>query len=349
MRAWLLVLVVLLGAACTPALQQAAPGGRQEGSGPATVGPRQKMTPPPPVQSGDPYVALARTLHRHGVQVWFEADLVRAWQAGPEVLRAAAVRLGQLARATDVTGFKIADELGYGDGIESVDQGVAFLRAADHALQRTAPGKPLLVDAIVPDLGCLPWRGPTQAACAARARSSYPAADEAALTRYLHTGVVDRLDLSTGLLEASTYVGWGTSLAEAQRDAWEHVRQLGWARSTSLQSRKALAAPGGYAGDASQARSDLAVWVDAPLAAGAAAVDVWTWRQPYDGQTVSLLPASLRANPLWDGLAKRNSDGAVLMTHMTPSAMPAAPAAVERECALVARAFAAVFVAAGTG
>lgn len=338
----LLLVVLLLGAACTPVATQAA---AQRSAAPHP----SPMTPPPPVRPGDPYLALARTLDRHGVQVWFEADLVRAWQSGPEVLRAAAVRLGQLARRTDVAGFKVADEIGYGDGIETADQGVAFLRAAHRALGRTAPGKPLLVDAVVPDLGCLPWRGADQAACAQSARSTYPAAESTALTRYLRTGLVDRLDLSTGLLDASEYAGWGTSLAGAQREAWQHVEKLGWSRLTDLQSRKALAAPGGYAGDTHQAAADLAVWVDAPLEVGAGAVDVWTWRQPYDGQTVSLLPADLEPNSLWNGLVARRARGAVLMTHMTPSAMPPSPAGVDRECARVAQAFAAVFVAAGTG
>ena len=36
--------------------------------------------------SGDPYLDLARTLHDRGVDVWFEADLVKRWLEGPAAL-----------------------------------------------------------------------------------------------------------------------------------------------------------------------------------------------------------------------------------------------------------------------
>ena len=78
--------------------------------------------------SGDPYLDLARTLHDRGVVVWFEADLVKRWLEGPAALDKAVARLGVLAHEVPVAGFKIADELGYDDGITSVAQATAFLR-----------------------------------------------------------------------------------------------------------------------------------------------------------------------------------------------------------------------------
>ena len=102
-------------------------------------------------------------------------------------------------------------------------------------------------------------------------------------------------------------------------------------------------------GRAFPAPPDLDTFVDAPRAGGARAVDVWTWRQPYSGSTVSLLDEALRPNALWVGLRQRRDGGAVFFTHMTPSAMPTDAAGIARECAVVAQVFSAVFVAAGTG
>jgi hypothetical protein len=160
---------------------------------------------------------------------------------------------------------------------------------------------------------------------------------------------VDRLDLSTGLLDATTYAHWGLTLQAAQHDAWAHAVAWGWPGLTDLQSRKALAEPGGFHGPASEALTDLDVYVRTPTEAGARAVDIWTWRQPYDGATVSLLADTLSPNPLWTGLRQLHDQGVRLVTHMTPSAMPAAPAPFAHECDVAASVFSAVFVAAGTG
>ncbi len=298
------------------------------------------------VAASDPYLALADELRTHGVEVWWEADLVAAWLDGPASLQQALQRIGALSRAVDAAGVKVADELGYADGITSVAQARSFLTAVRRGLDAAAPGSELLVDAIVPELGCVGGRDAAGTDCATRAREAYPAASIAAVDGYLRDGLIDRLDLSTGLLDAATYAERGLDRDRAQRAAWSRVGDLEWGTMTRLQARKALAAPGGYAGDATSAAEDLAVFVDAPVRAGALAVDVWTWRQAYDGDTVSLLGDDLAPNPLWRGLAERRGSGVELMTHMTPSAMPDDPAAEVRRAAEV---FTGVFVAAGTG
>ncbi|MGZ4428663.1 MAG: hypothetical protein ACXVXH_11665 [Nocardioidaceae bacterium] len=297
----------------------------------------------------DPYVALGTMLHRRGVQVWYETDLVAAWLAGPAHFRATVARLHDLARVPGVVGFKIADEIGYGDGLKTPAQALAFLHAAGTAVHKAAPGKQILIDAVIPAIGCLPWRGTAEQGCAASADAHYPAATIAAMTSYLHTGVLDRVDLSTGLLDPATYAGWGVSTEQAQQEAWARVTKWGWDRLTTLQARKALADVGGYQGDGTQAAQDARVFVATPTAAGARAVDVWTWRQPYDGSTVSLLGPGLTANPLWTDLLAQRRDGIRLFTHMTPSAMPRQADAVAAECDRAAQLFDAVFVAAGTG
>jgi hypothetical protein len=318
----------------------------------STGGPVPVSSPsvaPAPNLTADRYVDLANALHRRGVAVWWETDLVARWLEGPAAFDQAIARLGELAKIPGVVGFKVSDEIGYNDGLQTMAEAAQFLRAAKTRLAQVAPGKQLLVDAIVPELGCLPWRGNNQQGCAQRVRLKYPAATAAALESYLRAGLIDRLDLSTGLLEDATYAKWGLTKREAQVDAWNRVKAQGWPQLTILQARKALAVPNGYQGDAGQATEDAVTYIDVPVAAGARAVDIWTWRQQYQGNVVSLLGPGLSPNPLWTELVRRHGSGRQLATHMTPSQMPTESAAFAHECDLAAAAFTDVFVAAGTG
>ncbi len=300
--------------------------------------------------AGDRYAGLGAALHRRGVAIWWEADLVAKWQQGQDSFNQAVTRLGELAKVPGTAGFKIADEIGYGDGLTSEAEATNFLTQARAQLAKVAPGKQILVDAVVPELGCLPWRGGNQQACAQRVRTKYPAASAAAIESYLRAHLIDRLDLSTGLLDESTYEGWGLTRLAAQTDAWKRVEAQGWGSLTILQARKALAVAGGYQGDATQAKADATTYIDVPVAAGAKAVDIWTWRQRYQGQVVSLLGPDLSANPLWTEMLQRRQAGVQMITHMTPSMLPAADTpGYEHECDLAAEVFTAMFVAAGTG
>ncbi len=295
------------------------------------------------LRTKDPYRRVARLLDAHGVRVWWESDLVARWLEGPRSFAAAVRRLGALARTRGTAGFKIADEIGYYDGLESPAQALSFLRDARAALHRVAPGRPILVDAVVLELGCLP-RVAGNAECESRARRTAPASTISAITTYLRAGLIDRLDLSTGLGEPAVYPD--EDLTAAQDMAWTYVAAGAWPRLTRLQSRKALAGPGGYTGSATR---DTRVFVDTPRRHGARATDIWTWRQRYKDQTVSLFGSNPTANPLWPALAAEHDRGVSLFTHMTPSALPTAPAELAGECRLAARLFTDVFVAAGTG
>jgi hypothetical protein len=247
-------------------------------------------------------------------------------------------------------GFKIADELGYQDGLGSEHEARLFLRDANAALDRVAPGARVLVDVVVYELGCLDWTGgPTQEVCGNEARADYPAASVSAITGYLDSGLIDVLDLSTGLLEPDDYHRWGVSRDEVQTKAWRHVEDLGWGDLVRLQARKALAQPGGYQASPEQTAADVRTYVTLPLENGAKAIELWTWRQPYDSNVVSLLPEDLRVTPLWATLEQLHTGGAKFFTNMTPSAMPQDPTARARECAVAARVFSTVLVAAGTG
>lgn len=228
----------------------------------------------------DPYIDLAAQLRSRGVEVWFEIDLVARWLAGPQSFRQGLDRIHTLAGLPGVKGFKVADELGYDDGIDSPEQAVAFLRAVRAGMASMGDsGAEVLVDVVVPDLGCLSWRdggspAPEAATCARVARTKHPAAIASAVTRYLQEGLVDRLDLSTSLLDEWTYRSWGLSQAEAQEQAWQHALSLGWDSMTVLQSRKALADAAGYQGSPMQALNDVHTFVDIPVRAGAKVVDV---------------------------------------------------------------------------
>ncbi|MGA9347098.1 MAG: hypothetical protein WBV37_18505 [Nocardioidaceae bacterium] len=297
--------------------------------------------------SGDQYVRLAAMLHERGVDVWFEIDLVAAWQQGDQAFQNAIDRMRVLAGVPGVVGFKVADELGYNDGISSVHEARSFLTDAARAIADVAPGDEMLVDMVVPELGCLPWRpGLAEQACAAKAVAAHPAASINAVQGYLEDGLVDRLDLSSGLLAAETYTGWGLDIQMAQQEAWSYVEKAGWAAHTVLQARKALAATGGYSGTEVDARADVGLFVDQPVQHGARAVDIWTWRQTYDGETVSLLADGSETNPLWQQLLERRRHGYSFITHMTPSSMAGSWV---RSCDLAAQVFGQVFVAAGTG
>lgn len=351
----LVAAVVMLVAGCSGKSQGGDPTGT-----PSPISATASQQPPDPGSTpttgsvpvdlaGDRYVALANALHHRGVAVWWETDLVAKWLEGPAAFDQAIARLGQLAKVPGTAGFKISDEIGYGDGLTSTAQATDFLAQARSRLTQVAPGKQILVDAVVPELGCLPWRGGNQEGCAQRVRQKYPAASAAAVESYLRARLIDRLDLSTGLLDDSTYARWGLDRQTAQTDIWKRIRAQGWGSLTILQSRKALADADGYQGSADQAASDAATYVDIPVAAGAQAVDIWTWRQRYQGKMVSLLAPNLQANPLWTAMLQRHRQGVRLITHMTPSTLPTDSAGYNHECDLAAQAFTAVFVAAGTG
>src|SRR5690349_16529289 len=143
--------------------------------------------------SGDPYVDLADELHARGVQVWFEADMVKRWLEGPASFAQALDRLARLGRVPGVRGFKVADELGYHDGLASPAQAREFLRAVRTGLAERGSHAEVLVDVVVPDLGCLGWTAVGSPDCARAAQAKTPAACASAVGSYLRAGLIDRL------------------------------------------------------------------------------------------------------------------------------------------------------------
>jgi hypothetical protein len=114
-------------------------------------------------------------------------------------------------------------------------------------MHRVAPGKPLLVDTTVPQLGACPTTSHCWSTeCTVKLAGQYPQLMLSAVTSYLHLGVISVLDLSTGLLPDTTYGGWGTDRDTAQKYAWSKATQLGWGSLVTLHPRKALSHPGTY-------------------------------------------------------------------------------------------------------
>jgi hypothetical protein len=327
--------------------------GRAVQSGSGATGPAEPRSPSTaipvqPANTKDYAEAVHAALH-HGLKVWLEADLVSRWQQGSGSFESALMQIGALARIPGVAGVKIADELGYHDGMNSTSQISTFLSASAAGLGRVAPGKAILVDMSVPQLGCLPEHQPPllwSTECTVKLAGQYPQLTLGAVTSYLRLGAISVLDLSTGLLPDKTYTGWGSGRDTAQDYAWAEARRLGWSRLVTLHARKALAHPGSDTDSESTVAAAVHTWVDIPLESGASAVDVWTWRQAYRGSMYRILDPHLKPNALWEQLRIRRAHGAILFTHLSPHSLEVG---MDADLAVLAQVFTGVFVAAGTG
>ncbi len=298
-----------------------------------------------------PYTDLADRIAARKTAVWVEVDLVKAWLLGGQRYGDALNIAVKLASRPGVVGIKIADELGYHPGIDTPALAQEFLTQASKDIRSRLPRTKILIDMIVPQLGCLAWVVQPATAterrdCSTSQAAASPATTITAVESYLRSKTIDVLDLSAGLREPAQYDSWRTTPDEAMRLVWTEVMRRHWGTLVTLQARKALAHPGFYQGDPVQAEQDLRTYVDIPLANGAQAVDIWTWAQPYKGTTYQLYDPGLATNALIVGLARRRAAGAHLFTHMTPSSLFVSagtdvPAATDI--------FTSVFVAAGAG
>jgi hypothetical protein len=297
-----------------------------------------------------PYEGAVAAAGERGMQVWLEADLLKRWWAGDASFQAGVQRLVQLAKDPSVVGFKIADELGYGDVVQREPACMrAFVSDAVRALHQASPRSQVLVDLVVPDLGCVP-RDRAVAAwstrCTTENDGKYPALSLRNVDALLRMKALDVVDLSTGILDDSIYKTWGTDALHAQQAAWQEVARRHWPRDVVLNARKALAHPGAYTGTPSTAAASTTVFLDTPLQHGARAVDVWTWRQPYEGSVYRLADPGLQSNALWADLVTHRARGDVLFTHFSPSSVEGG---VTADLDMISQAFGGVFVATGTG
>jgi hypothetical protein len=332
----LVMVTTLLVAGCATSTRPSSPAESQSG--------------PSPFPAQGPYRQAVDAAVSRNLAVWLDGDLVKRWAEGPTSFDAAVRRLGTLAVRPGVVGIKIADELGYHDALGNNPSRVsAFLTAAAAALRPRIHGRRILVDIIAPELGCAPGvpnLSGSAALCRPMARAKYPALTLDQIDRYLASGTVDAVDLSTQLLPEATYRSWGIDRMTAQQAAWREVQRRGWTRKVILHGRRGLAHPDDYRGDASSAEADVQLFVDVPLHTGAAAVSIWTWRQIYKGQVVRLLDPGLRPNPLWNALLARRRTGAALFTSFSPSSTERG---VGGDLDMMSRVFTGVYIAAGIG
>jgi hypothetical protein len=303
-----------------------------------------------PFPDPGPYEQTVDAAAKRGLAVWLDGDLLRRWAEGPASFDAAVDRLSALAARRGVVGIKIADELGYHDAIENNPSRMrAFLTDAAAALRPRIGGRRILVDILVPELGCAPGVPDVRrrsALCRLTARMKFPALTLDQIDHHIGSGTVDAVDLSTYLLPASTYRSWGIDRMAAQKAAWQEVERRGWSRKVTLHSRRALAHPDDYRGDTRTAEADVEVFVDVPIDAGAKAASIWTWRQRYQGEIVRLLDPGLRPNALWHALLARRRAGSELLTSFSPSSTERG---VGADLDMLSRVFTGVYVAAGIG
>jgi hypothetical protein len=310
--------------------------------------------PPPTAPAGlaavTPYQGAVAAAGQRGMQVWLEADLLKRWWQGDASFQAGVQRLVALAKDPSVVGFKIADELGYGDVVQREPACMRrFVSDAVRALHQASPRSQVLVDLVVPDLGCVPGDRAVAAwttRCTIENDGKYPALSLDNVDALLSMRALDVVDVSTGILDDSVYRTWGTDALHAQQSAWAEIARRHWKRDVVVNARKALAHPGAYPGTPSSADSSTVLFVDTPLQRGARAVDVWTWRQPYEGSVYRLADPGLQGNALWANLVARRSRGDLLFTHFSPSSVEGG---VGADLDMISQAFGGVFVATGTG
>lgn len=345
--------VLALAAGAAVAILPACGGSGTHSSAPKpeVTGPLHGWTPPQPeaLSPLPDYQAAVQAAVAVHLKVWIETDLVKRWEEGPTWFHAAVRQVAELANQPGVAGIKIADELGYNDGMNSASNISKFLSDAARSLHAAAPGKLILIDMVVPQLGCLPGHqaaGSPAATCASREQAAYPQLALPEVDRYLRMHTIDVLDLSTYLLADDTYKGWGTNADSAQTAAWQEVDKRGWAGLVRLQARKALAHPGAYRGGSAASSADIQTYVDIPLAHDAQAVDIWTWNQFYQGQEYHLMNPGMEPNALWHQLKRLRQAGDVLFTHFSPHSVISS---LHADLAEIATVFTDIFLPAGTG
>jgi hypothetical protein len=299
-------------------------------------------------KTNDVYSNAIRVAVSDGLQVWVEADLASRWLQGASSFQQGVDRLASLAKIPGVVGFKIADELGYEDGFYPDGAKMrAFLDAAAQALRAAAPGKLILIDLVIPQLGCAPGEsgtGPAQ--CTANYQQAYPDLTLSAVDGYITSGDLDAVDISTYLQSDSVYQQWGITADQAQTDAWAEIGRRAWGTHVQLRGRKAMAHPGAYTGTSAEADATLHTYVDIPHTLGAAVVDIWTWRTTYQGQIVQLTNPGLQPNALTKAINQRHLAGVQLITHFTPTSVQVSTKA---DLKALARSFTQAFMAAGIG
>ncbi|GII67002.1 hypothetical protein Skr01_70870 [Sphaerisporangium krabiense] len=272
---------------------------------PRTTTPDKQALTPPNDATGKAAAAAVKL----GMRVWIESELAPAWTAGKEQFDAAVASMAAQASRPGVVGVKFAQDLGYW-GFKSADDIRKFVKDSSTALRAAMPaGRQLAVDVVVPELGC----GASEP-CQAAMRGKYPLITRANVEKYVLTGDVDHVNLSSGLF-ASEYSKWKVTPDKALRNQWITVRARGWDTRVHIGAREVgLAHSGPTNLTAAQAEAAAKLRVDLPLQAGVQTVMLWTHRQDWDGAVWRILDEGLKDNTLWKALKARKGLGRMAVT-----------------------------------
>ncbi|MEV6986492.1 hypothetical protein AB0M95_35260 [Sphaerisporangium sp. NPDC051017] len=272
----------------------------------ASAAPPKTKTPAAP---DDATGKAAATAVKLGMRVWIESELAPAWQAGKDQFNAAVAALAAQANRPGVVGVKFAQDLGYW-GFKTADDVRRFVSDSSTALRAAMPAdKQLAVDVFVPELGC----GVSQP-CQAALRTQYPLITRANVEKYVLTGDVDHVNVTSGLF-ASEYAKWKITPDKALRNQWIAVRARTWDTRVHIGAREVGLAHSGPAKlTAQQAEAAAKLRVDLPLQAGVQTIMLWTHRQNWDGTTWRLLDEGLKTNTLWKALQARKALGRLAVT-----------------------------------
>ncbi|MET8160336.1 hypothetical protein ABZT47_28590 [Sphaerisporangium sp. NPDC005289] len=279
-----------------------------------STAPKQQQTAPKANQQtltapNDATGKAAAAAIKLGMRVWIESELAPAWTAGKDQFDAAVASMAAQASRPGVVGVKFAQDLGYW-GFKTATDVRKFVKDASTALRAAMPaGKQLAVDVVVPEMGC----GANEP-CQAALRTKYPLITRANVEKYVLTGDVDHVNVSSGLF-SSEYATYKITPDKALRNQWIGVRARGWDTRVHVGAREVgLAHSGANKLTAAQAEAAAKLRVDLPLQAGVQTVMLWTHRQEWDGATWRLLDQGLATNTMWKALQARKGLGRLSVT-----------------------------------
>ncbi|MFD1120427.1 hypothetical protein ACFQ3A_39160, partial [Sphaerisporangium aureirubrum] len=280
-----------------------------EPSAPAQPDPVPSASKQPLAPPDDATGKAAAAAVKLNMRVWIEGELAPAWQAGKDQFDAAVAQMAAQASRPGVAGVKFAQDLGYW-GFKTATDVRRFVKDSSAALRAAMPaGRQLAVDVVVPEMGC----GASQT-CQTALRGKYPLITRANVEKYVLTGDVDHVNVSSGLF-ASEYSKYKITPDKALRNQWIGVRARGWDTRVHIGAREVgLAHSGANKLTAAQAEAAAKLRVDLPLQAGVQTVMLWTHRQNWDGTTWRLLDQGLASNTMWKALQNRKGLGRLAVT-----------------------------------
>ncbi|WP_283133877.1 hypothetical protein [Rhizohabitans arisaemae] len=300
----------------TPATPPTEPAATEEppGGNDAPVAPKKEVAP-----SAGPVSEAVSNATKLGMSVWLEADLTQAYLAGGDLYKNAVTRLARNAQLEGVVGIQFAWDLGYQGNLKDAKAIERFVKLTAAEVRKIAPTKRLAVNILVPEFGC-----GTNASCVTAVRAKYPALALPNVERYVLTGAVDTVQLSSGIY-LQEYRAANISPSDAQKNLWISVKARGWDTRVHLGARDvAFGHKNNSPWDAPRAEAETSMRVDLPIKYGAQTVALWSHRQDWDGLWRIFNP-NLAHNAATSALAKRKG--------LNRTAVQFDPAQVERNVA----------------